>query len=172
MPARHLSLAALFVGLGVLIPMLFHAVGLGSVFLPMFLPLAVAGFYLPLGAAIAVGVLTPLVSALATGMPPLSPPVAQLMSFEGLALTGVVGWLASRQGVPTVVALVIGLAASRAVLVLWVMALVPLLGLPGRGMSLAALAQGLPGIGLILVVVPILVKRIPPAQVRGGGRHA
>ncbi|MBC7186646.1 MAG: ECF transporter S component [Calditrichaeota bacterium] len=172
MAARDLSLAALFVGLGVLVPILFHAVGLGSVFLPMFLPLAAAGFYLPLGVAMAVGVLTPVVSALGTGMPPLSPPVAQLMALEGLALTGVVGWLARKKGVPVFVALVAGLAASRAVMVVWVTALVPLLGLPARSMSLAALLQGVPGLVLILVVVPIVVKRLPPSQVRKGITHA
>lgn len=172
MSPRHVSLAALFMGLGVLIPILFHAAGLGSMFLPMFLPLAAAGFYLPWGVAMAVGALTPMVSSLATGMPPLSPPIAQLMALEGLALTGVVGGFVRRPGIPCVVALVAGLAASRAMLVLWVMVVVPLLGLPARETSLAALVQGLPGIVLILAVVPLLVKRIPPAQVKGGMHRA
>ncbi len=168
MSARALSLAGLFVALGVLIPIVFHAAGLGSVFLPMFLPLAAAGFYLPLVAALAVGGLTPLVSAIATGMPPLSPPVAQLMALEGLALTGVVGWLGGRRHLPAVLALVAGLAASRVVLVLWIIVLVPLLGLPARELSVAALVQGLPGIVLILAVVPLLVRRVPP-QAQGAG---
>ncbi|MDZ7386570.1 MAG: ECF transporter S component [candidate division KSB1 bacterium] len=166
MPAKHLSLSGLFVAMGVLIPMVFHAVGLGSVFLPMFLPLAAAGFYLPLLAAMSVGLLTPMVSALATGMPPLSPPVAQLMALEGLALTGVVGWLTGRR-LPAMLALLAGLAASRAVMVLWIVALVPLLGLPARALSAAALLQGLPGIVLILVVVPVVLRRVPPQSRRG-----
>ena len=75
--------------LGLTLPVVFHAVGLGSKFLPMLLPLLLNGFLSPLGWALFTGAVTPLTSALVTGMPPLYPPVAAVMSVECMVLAGV-----------------------------------------------------------------------------------
>lgn len=42
---RNIVLSALFIALGIIIPILFHAVGMGSVFLPMHIPVILAGFF-------------------------------------------------------------------------------------------------------------------------------
>ena len=86
---RWMVLNAAIMALGLTLPMVFHAVGLGSKFLPMLLPLLVNGFLSPLGWAVFTGAATPLVSALLTGMPPLYPPVAAVMSVEGAVLGAV-----------------------------------------------------------------------------------
>ncbi|UCH97132.1 MAG: ECF transporter S component, partial [Candidatus Aminicenantes bacterium] len=65
-----LLLGGLFMALALVFPMVFHAVGLGSAFLPMFYPIAAAGFLVALPVALVVGTMSPLVSALITGMPP------------------------------------------------------------------------------------------------------
>ncbi|MDI6893520.1 MAG: ECF transporter S component [Bacillota bacterium] len=82
MSLRNLTRGALFVALGILLPIAFHAVGLGKVFLPMHIPVLLAGFFCSPSVGLLAGMITPLLSAVLTGMPPLAPPVAQAMVFE------------------------------------------------------------------------------------------
>ena len=65
--SRHIVLSALFITLGLVLPMLFHGLGLGRFFLPMFWPVAASGFFLTAPFCLAVGILTPWVSFLLTG---------------------------------------------------------------------------------------------------------
>ncbi|MEW6756351.1 MAG: hypothetical protein AB1505_36070, partial [Candidatus Latescibacterota bacterium] len=84
---REVTWSAVFAALGMGVPVLFHALGLGPTFLPMLLPVLAAGLSLrPLAAAL-VGLVTPLLSGLLTGMPPLVP-VGGVMAAEGAALAG------------------------------------------------------------------------------------
>lgn len=46
MKTKNLVMSALFVALGILIPMIFHSMGLGKAFLPMHIPVLLAGFIL------------------------------------------------------------------------------------------------------------------------------
>jgi len=62
--------SSLLVALGILLPILFRSIGAGSTFLPMHLPILLAGFILPLPFAIAVAAITPLLSSIFSGMPP------------------------------------------------------------------------------------------------------
>ena len=71
---RAISRAAVVTALGLVLPPIFHALHLGHVFLPMYLPILGGAFLLPVRWAVAVGAATPLLSCLATGMPPLMPP--------------------------------------------------------------------------------------------------
>jgi hypothetical protein len=59
---KDVSFAAVFGAVALALPTLFHAVGLGSAFLPMFLPLAAAGFLLPFRVAAPLAVIVPAVS--------------------------------------------------------------------------------------------------------------
>ena len=68
---RNLVLSAMFIALGVALPQAFHAVpNAGSVFLPMHIPVLIAGYVVGPIFGLAVGVLTPLLSHLMFGMPP------------------------------------------------------------------------------------------------------
>jgi hypothetical protein len=95
--ARDMVLGGLFGALGIVVPMLFHAVGLGKVFLPMYLPILALGLMVSWEVALIVGCATPLLSAVLTGMPPLAPPIAALMATE-LACLAAVASLARRVG--------------------------------------------------------------------------
>jgi hypothetical protein len=66
---REISRAALVTAAGLALPWVFHALRLGHVFLPMYLPLLAGAFVLRPRTATAAAVATPLVSAAATGMP-------------------------------------------------------------------------------------------------------
>lgn len=155
---RDILLGGFFMALALVIPILFHATGLGSAFFPMFYPVITAGFLLPFRVSVAVGLIAPLVSALLTGMPPLFPPIAFIMAVEGLILTGLPALLFRRLKWPVVLTTVVTMAADRllALGLVWIVS--SWLDLPGKVIGLADLAKGLPGVALILVIVPFLVK--------------
>ena len=169
MTPREISLSALFIAAGLAVPVLFHAVGMGSTFLPMLLPILAAGLLLrPLPAGL-VGVLTPPISSLLTGMPPLAPPVAPVMSAEGLALAVLASLLYRRLGWNIFLTAVIAVAAERLIMALLIAALAPLFGLPGLLAAFWKLLHGLPGVALLIGFVPFLVQRLEKAM---GGQNA
>jgi len=148
--------------LALALPVAFHAVGLGSRFLPMLLPLLVNGYLSRWPWAVATGLLIPWISAFATGMPPLYPPIAAIMSAEGALLAGVAA-LTARLPLPLSVAFAV--AAGRATALAGAYAAAAWLELPPGFASLALLAQGLPGVVLQLVVTPLAVAAL---RRRGG----
>jgi hypothetical protein len=162
---KHLTLSALFVALGILIPILFHGLGLGSTFLPMFWPVAVCAFFVRIPFAVAVGGLTPLVSTLLTSMPPLSPPVLPKMVVELIVLGGLTAWLYRKTNWGIFWLILIGLIASRIMNFLISAALAPILGLPSMWVAVGSTAKGFPGTIIILVLVPFFVNRLKSESV-------
>jgi predicted membrane protein len=157
---RDLTLGALFIALGVLLPVFFHMVGLGKVFLPMHLPVLLAGFFCGPAVGLSVGAVTPLLSAVTTGMPPLMPPIAQLMAVE-LAVYGfLTGWLYRRLRWGVYPALLASMLAGRLAYGLSAYFLMPLVGLqrvPVWAPLAYAVGESLPGVVVQLIVVPLVV---------------
>jgi hypothetical protein len=157
---RLMVINGIIMALGLTLPIVFHAVGLGSKFLPMLLPLLLNGFLSPLGWAVLTGGVTPLISALLTGMPPLYPPMAVVMSVEGMVLAGVarvVYVVGNRRVWPALGAAILCDRLTSAGLS-WLMA--RLLGLPPALSVTASLLQGLPGVALQLAVVPVVLAAL------------
>jgi hypothetical protein len=150
----------MFMALAILFPMLFHAVGLGATFLPMFWPIVAAAFFLNLPLAIGVGILAPLLSSLMTGMPPISPPILHVMTAEFIALTTTIVLLYRRTKLGLFWVQLIGLLVSRFVLFFIVMILAPILGLPEKLFSIGFVLLGMPGIIIMLIIIPIILNRI------------
>ncbi len=167
---REVTWSAVCIGLGLAAPIAFHAVGLGSTFLPMFLPILAAGFLLRPVPAGLTGALTPPLSALLTGMPPLMPPVALVMAAEGLVLGGLTAVLRRCRRWNAHVVAGVAVLAARLVLVLATMALAPLFGLPARWSALGLVLQGLPGVALLIGGVPLLVAHLPPSLLTSHGQ--
>lgn len=155
---QKITLSAMFIALGVLFPVLFHATGLGSLFLPMFWPVAAAGFFLPPLFCVLVGVVAPGLSFLLTGMPP--PPILQIMVFELAVLAVTISLAHGRAGMPIPVSLLLGLVTSRIVLFAAAGSLGAFLGIPPRFASFAYIAKGLPGVLVMLILLPLLVGRL------------
>jgi len=158
---RTLTLTALFVALGVILPAAFHLARIGGpIFLPMHLPVLIAGLYLgPLSGTV-VGLLSPPLSFLTTGMPPLSPPIMPMMMPE-LGTYGLVAGLAYRRfRWPLYLSLVVALLAGRLALGAAAAVAVAAVGfrMPPHLYVWGALVKGLPGIGIQLVLVPLLVR--------------
>ncbi len=157
---KDVVLGGLFLALALVIPILFHAVGLGSAFLPMFFPIIAAGFLIAPVAALTVGIISPLLSALLTGMPPFFPPIAFIMMAEGLVLAGIPSLLHQKYRINIYLTLVTTLIADRMVLFLAVVGISKWLELPENILGWASLIRGLPGIALIILFIPPLIKKI------------
>jgi hypothetical protein len=161
--ARELALAGLMGALGLLLPTGFHALGWGGqVFLPMHLPLVVAGFLVSPAMAVSLGIVVPLLSSVLTGMPPLAPPVAPLMALELAAKAAVASVLYRSLRLPMWTALTAAILADWAVLALaaWLAAGVFAIKAGAIHYVGAAVAISLPGTALQVIAVPVTVLAI------------
>ena len=167
---KKLNLTGLFIALGVIIPYFAgHAFGIeGVVFLPMHIPVLMAGLLLGWRYGAIVGVLAPILSSLLTGMPALWPQLPMLGS--ELIIFGLVAGLVRKKFKWNLyVSLIVAMIAGR-VIGAGVLALV--LAPPNInvfiGMVIGRLTTGLPGIGVQLVFIPGLVMLIERAFGRIG----
>lgn len=161
---REISRAAAFVALAMLLPPVFHALRLGHVFLPMVQPLLLGAFFLRPRWALAVGALTPLVSALTTGMPPLLPPIAVWMSAEVGLMAVLVSLLDRRTRLPAPLVVLMALVAGRLLYTALVYATSVWLALPAGMMTAAAVVSSWPGMLVALFVIPAAVVGVRRAR--------
>jgi hypothetical protein len=156
---REMSYCGLFGAAGLLLPVLFHLVHLGHIFMPMYLPLAAVGFFVsPLPAA-ATGFVTPLLSGAVTGMPPFYPPVAVFMALELAAMAGLISFIRSRRPEwNEYLILVPVLLFGRVLYVGFVYIFSLIIQLPAGFMAGLSFLSGWPGIILMVVVVPPIAK--------------
>ncbi len=165
--AMRLTQVALFIALGIVLPMAFHAAGLGRAFLPMHIPVLLAGIYGGWKSGLVVGAVTPILSGVLTGMPPLAPPTAFTMMVE-LPIYAVLASLFYRR-LRLHPVLSVGLSAlvGRIAYGLIGYLMFPLVGLP-RVSPLypvtAGLVSSLPGVAVQVVLVPLIVSRIRPRE--------
>jgi hypothetical protein len=166
---RELAYAGLFGAGAMLLPVLFHLIQLGSLFLPMYLPLVTLAFLVrPLPAALT-AVITPLLSAAATGMPPFYPPIACFMAVELGVMAALIAWMRGRRPRMNEWLLLAGtLALGRAIHVGLVYGFARVLALPAGLLAGASLLTGWPGMLLMLATVPPIV-RILRRQARPAG---
>ena len=151
-----LILAAFFIAAALTLPIFFHLIGLGNALLPMFYPIALAGFLLPARTALLTA-LSPLLSALMTGMPPLHPPIAFIMVVEAV-LFAVLPYLLHRVlRLPITVALALTLLIDRLALFAMLVLVSKLLSLPPQMVGWAAVIHGLPGVAIMLLALPNLI---------------
>lgn len=155
--AREIALAGAFSALGVVLPILFHMVGLGRYFLPMHLPVLVAGLVLRPRVAWTVGLVIPWLSSLLTGMPPMPMPV--LMGIELVVLAEAASLLVAWR-VPTWLAAPLAVGGRCAVTLVASSMLASYLGLPAQAAGWASVVSGAPGIALQIVLGPAVALGI------------
>lgn len=166
---RKLTLSAMFLALGLVLPFLTGQIReIGSMLLPMHIPVLLCGLICgwPWGAA--VGLVLPLLRSVTFGMPPLYP-TAVAMSLELLTyglVVGLVWGLVRRQNLGTLYcALVLAMVAGRLV---WGGAMVLLLGLQGGAFTWEAFLAGavlnaVPGILVQLILIPAILLALDRA---------
>ena len=161
--ARWLTHTALYLALAVVLPVGFHAFGIGGrVFLPMHIPVLLAGFLMGPASGLTVGLLSPIVSYLLTSMPPSY--AVLLMAMEQSIYGLVAGLAYYRLHMNIYVALLTAMVVGRIMFGLGILLLGLFMELPYDVLyffsSAGPIVTGLPGIALQLVVVPILVAGI------------
>lgn len=165
---KRLILAALCVSLGVVLPIAFHSIAnAGSIFLPMHIPVLLCGLICGWPFGLACGIITPLLSSLLTGMPPMA--YLPSMAIE-LAVYGLVSGLLMR-GIKTgklvldlYLSLLGAMLAGRVVFGLF-NALIFRAGAYSLAIwTSAAFITALPGIVIQLLVIPVLILALKKAK--------
>lgn len=156
---RNMILSGFFMAIGLLLPAIFHLFGgAGKVFLPMHIPVLIAGFFLPPFYAALVGLLTPLLSSALTGMPVLYP-ILPIMMGELMVYGLVISCLGHGRMKNVLGRLVAGMVAGRIVagLIVFILGITfglkinPLIYLQG------AIVTGLPGLVIQFLMIPSLI---------------
>lgn len=156
---REVILSGLFIAIGLILPMIFHAFGAGSTFLPMHIPVLIAGFVISMPCAIAVGVLTPVLSSLFTGMPPIFP-VLPFMIFELAAYGAFASLFYRKLKLNVYISLIGSMIAGRIIsaIVVWVLAAFFMAKLPGPiPFVVGGVAGGIPGIIIQIIFIPAII---------------
>jgi hypothetical protein len=156
---RQITLAGLFIAIGLILPMAFHVLGPGTTFLPMHIPVLMAGFSLGLPMAILVGILTPILSSLLTGMPVIFPVLPFMILELGTYATGT-SLLYRTFKWNVYISLIVTMILGRimAMAAVWALVNYTTAKLPNPFIFITgAITQGLPGIVIQLLLIPPIV---------------
>jgi riboflavin transporter FmnP len=160
---KNLSLAALFLAMGLLLPFLTGQIPqIGSMLLPMHLPVLLCGLICGWRYGAAVGFVLPLLRYAMFGMPPIFP-TGVAMAVELAVYGGLVGFLYARSRWQCVVSLYRCLIAAMLVgRIAWGAVRVLLTGVAGEAFTwqmfmAGAFLNAIPGIVLQLVFIPALM---------------
>ena len=159
---KKMVFGAVCIAFGLVLPVVFHLFGAaGAVFLPMHIPVLLAGFCLGRRGGVLVGVLTPFLSSMLTSMPPLFP-VMPIMVVE-LSVYGLAaGYFYQSLKMNTYAALALTLTCGRIAAMLGAFLLMTVLKVKLSPLIYVtgALITGLPGIIIQFLVMPILVMSL------------
>lgn len=159
---KEIVLSGLLLASGIILPMIFHIFSLtGPIALPMHIPVLIGGFLLSPPLALLLGITTPIISGLLTGMPVMFP-MAIIMALE-LGIYGLTASLAARKFKLSIFpALIISMIAGRIAAGLTVALLVQLFGLKMNPLIFiqGAIITGIPGIIIQLIFIPALIHAI------------
>lgn len=160
---RLLTLSAMFLALGLVLPFFTGQIPqIGSMLLPMHIPVLLCGLICGWKYGLIVGAITPLLRSLLFSMPPMFP-TAIAMAFELATYGAIIGWLfatAKWQCIKSLYRCLI--AAMLAGRIVWGIVSAVILGLFGDGFSFAAFLAGaitnaIPGIILQLLLIPAIM---------------
>ena len=167
---KNLVLSAMFLALGMVLPLLTGQIQqIGSMLLPMHIPVLLCGFICGWPYGLAVGFILPLLRSVTFGMPPMYP-VAIAMAFELATYGFVSGFLYARCRKHSLLAIYACLiAAMIAGRLVWGAAEIVLLGLKGNAFTWQAFLAGavlnaIPGIIVQLILIPAILLALKKAK--------
>lgn len=162
----NLVLAALFLALGMMLPLLTGQLKeIGDTLLPMHLPVMLCGFICGYKYGFMTGLVLPFLRSLVFGMPPMYPN-AVWMALELAAYGFMTGFLYLKISKKSIVSLYVSLiGAMLAGRIVWGIAKALLIGLEGKAFTFAAFIAGgfvdsALGIAVQLVIIPIIITAI------------
>ena len=162
MRTNKLILTSLFIACGLLLPLAFHSFGMGGrTFLPMHLPVFMGGMLLGWMPGFIIGALTPVLSSLLTGMPPLIPSLPMMV--VELALFGLVtGYLYHDKRKNIYLSLAIAMFIGRMGAAFVLLLFSDMLGIRLHPLAYVAAAfmTGIAGVIAQFAFIPPLVNRL------------
>lgn len=159
---KKIVYAGVLVALGVILPQAFHVLGAnaGMTFLPIHIPILLAGVMLGGTYGGVIGIVVPLASSLLTGMPPV--PKLWFMLAELGVYGFAIGILVRKYNI--YMALFLAMVLGRIAYALSLVVGVNLLGMSAPFMNstsfIAGIVQGIPGMLIQIIVIPILYMRL------------
>lgn len=167
---QRLVISGLLLATGIILPYFTsHMFGIpGTILLPMHIPVLLTGLLCgPVYGAVN-GVIIPLLSSLLTGMPPVFP-MLPIMAFE-LLTYGLISGLIFKKTKKIYLSMLPAMVAGRVVYGLVFTSLVAITGSEIKALSVtAAFVQGLPGIAIQLVLIPLIVAAILRSRKKSNG---
>ena len=164
-----LTLSAVFLALGIVLPFLTGQIPtVGSMLLPMHIPVLICGFVCGWQWGLLVGFVLPLMRSALFSMPPMMP-TAAAMAFE-LAVYGAVTGILYQKLPKTTVSVYVSLAGAMiAGRIVWGIVNMILYGITGKAFGWqiflgGALLNAVPGIILQLVLIPIIILALRRAK--------
>ncbi len=159
---KKITLSGLFIALGMVLPFFTGQIPeIGSMLLPMHIPVLICGYVCGWQNGLLVGAILPLLRSIIFGMPPMFPK-ALAMAFE-LAVYGAMTGILYRKLPKNTLGIYISLLGSMlAGRMVWGMAAIPIYGLTGTEFGIkiflaGAFMEAIPGIVLQLILVPLVV---------------
>lgn len=160
----RMVLAAMFIALGLVMPFITGQIPeIGSMLLPMHIPVLICGFVCGWKYGLAVGFIVPLLRSFIFGMPPILTAIG--MAFELAtygAITGALYKKMPKKKVSIYVSMIVAMILGR---IVWGLVSLVIYGVQGTAFSWqmfmgGALLNAIPGIILQLVLIPILVMTL------------
>lgn len=159
---HQLVRAAVLIAIGLILPQAFHSIqNAGAIFLPMHIPVLIGGFILNPYYALCVGVVTPILSSVFTGMPPI--PSLYVMILELASYGLFISLLHNKVKIGLYPSLIGGMLAGRAINIIGnYLILHILMSRPFNILTVATgiFVQGIPGIVIQVILIPMIVYGI------------
>lgn len=157
---KKIALGGLFLALSLILPQVFHIIGgpaAGKTFLPMHIPVLLAGFFAGPFIGALTGLLAPLLSFLVTIMP--TPPILYFMILELGTYGLVAGYLFRKFKWNIYLSLILSMLSGRAInsLALLVAAGLMKLNVPPVMSVFTGIITGIPGLIIQVVLIPAVV---------------
>ena len=157
---KNLTLSALFLALGMVLPFLTGQIPtIGSMLLPMHIPIFLCAFIVGAPHAFLIGVITPLLRSMLFGMPPMIS--AMIMAFELGAYGCIAGFLYQKTN-KLYFSLIASMLLGR---IVWGMVSAIVYGMQSSAFGMQAFIAGgftnaFLGIILQLILIPVIVKLV------------
>ncbi|NUM37126.1 MAG: ECF transporter S component [Candidatus Brocadiae bacterium] len=162
---RQLIIMGLLGALSLALPFLFHILPQGKSFLPLFLPISIAGFLLELKYSFCLCFLVPVLSFILNGMPPLLvPPIGIIMMLELAFLVFLNYTFYQRYQWNLYAAAIVSLSINRIFYIVMLFFIADILKIPKMTFALYSAIKPFPGLILLAIFIPSLVlsmQKIP-----------
>ena len=167
---KNMVTAAVFLALGMVLPFFTGQIPtIGSMLLPMHIPVLICGYVCGWQWGLLVGLIVPILRSMTLGMPPMMP-VAAAMAFELAAYGASTGLLYEKLEKNTISIYISLIGAMIFGRIVWGLVSMVLYGIMGNAFSVqiflsGALLKAVPGIILQLVLIPVIIITLRKAKV-------